>query len=95
MPMTKAKYKLTKKEEQDGRNWVLYIATSMEFINQTCKDIFEVVGQLNQHSDKHRLQIKAIRKKLISMHKQIEKMETRIKTLENARSRFDGVTDAG
>ena len=51
MPMTKAKYKpLTKKERQEGESWVVYIAESMQMINATVQEVFEVVGQLNQHS---------------------------------------------
>ena len=91
---TKKKKKKTRrpsKADRQAESWILYIASSMEAINKTIQEMFEVVGQLNQHSSKQAMQLRTIRKRLIATQQAIKDMDTRIKTLEASRSRFDGV----
>jgi len=90
--MTKVNYRpLTKKERRVSEHWVLYIANSMEMINTTVREVFDIVHQLNQHSAKHAMQIRTLKKRWMKQVEINKDLEKRIYTLEMGRSRFDGV----
>lgn len=90
---------LSKKERQarkqardnEARAWGLILQECLMAIKKTTEEMFEVVGQLNQHSARHAMQIRTMRKRLIAQTQALKDLEARVKSLELARSRFEGI----
>lgn len=85
------KGELRKFRQAEAAAWAMMLQESVAAIKIMTQEMLEVVGQLNQHSARHAMQIRTLKKRWMKQLEINKDLEKRIYTLEMNRSRFDGV----